>query len=153
MTYEEEAAERIKPHIGEYWCLAFQNAIEPYSHGYVDGRKKSEQEINRLNWEIKEIIEDNDYYQHENAELQQRNDAQAESIANYMRSIEKLNKKIKGLEAGEVCWHGDMDATIKQNLELKAELSDIKTAIKNYSKAETYQQQENAWESLLEFIN
>lgn len=40
-----------------------------------------------------------------------------------------------------------------ENKELKSELSDIKTAIRNYSKAETYQQQEITWESLLEFIN
>lgn len=39
------------------------------------------------------------------------------------------------------------------NDELKAELSDIKTAIRDYSKAETFQQQEITWESLLEFIN
>lgn len=41
----------------------------------------------------------------------------------------------------------------KENEKLKSELSDIKTAIRNYSKAETYQQQEITWNSLLEFIN
>lgn len=105
MTYEEEAAERIKPHIGEYWCLAFHNAIVPYSHGYVDGRKESEQEINRLNGEIKEILEDNDTLN---------------------KWIDELKEKIKGLEAGEVCWQGDMDKTIAQNIALKAEIEELK---------------------------
>lgn len=41
----------------------------------------------------------------------------------------------------------------KEIAELKAEVSDIKTAIRNYSKAKTYQQQEITWNSLLEFIN
>lgn len=31
----------------------------------------------------------------------------------------ELKEKIKGFESGNVAWQGDMDATIRQNLELK----------------------------------
>lgn len=42
-----------------------------------------------------------------------------------MASIEKLNEKIKGLEAGDVCWQGNMDTTIMQNFELKNEIDEL----------------------------
>lgn len=34
----------------------------------------------------------------------------------------ELKEKLKGFENGDVAWQGDMDRTIKQNLELKAQI-------------------------------
>lgn len=39
---------------------------------------------------------------------------------------EELKAKLKGFENGEVAWQGDMDMTIKQNLELKAQIEKMK---------------------------
>ncbi len=67
-----------------------------------------------------------------------------------IRDLEKANAELKEI----VSRSGYRIAELKHEIdELKSELSDIKTAIRNYSKAETYQQQENTWNSLLEFIN
>lgn len=40
-------------------------------------------------------------------------------ISEMLESEKTLKEKLKGFESGEVCWQGDMDATIKQNLDLK----------------------------------
>ena len=40
----------------------------------------------------------------------------------------ELKEKIKGLVSGEVCLQGDMDATIKQNLELKTQIEQLQQA-------------------------
>lgn len=127
---------------------------QSYLDGFADGRKLGKEE----QWKATEKAQKKTSarireLEKENAELKEYVSRTGYRIAELKHEIDEQIEKLKGLEAGEVCWQGDMDATIKQNLELKAELSDIKTAIRNYSKAETYQQQEITWESLLEFIN
>lgn len=42
------------------------------------------------------------------------------------KEIAELKGKMKGFESGDVAWQGDMDATIKQNLELKAQIEKMK---------------------------
>lgn len=50
-------------------------------------------------------------------------------IEEYRKENKELKEKIKGLEAGEVCWQGDMDATIKQNLALKSEVKELRNTL------------------------
>lgn len=74
---------------------------------YVEELQKENSE---LKWQLNEVIEDNDYYQKEN---------------------EELKAKLKGFENGDVAWQGDMDRTIKQNLELKAKIETMKKDFSN----------------------
>lgn len=46
--------------------------------------------------------------------------------ARLVEENEELKEKLKGFENGDVVWQGDMDATIKQNLELKAQIEKMK---------------------------
>lgn len=55
----------------------------------------------------------------ENAELKEYVSRTGYRIAELKHEIDELIEKLKGFEAGEVAWQGDMDATIKQNMELK----------------------------------
>lgn len=46
-------------------------------------------------------------------------------ISEILESEKALKEKLKGFESGEVCWQGDMDATIAQNLELKEHIESL----------------------------
>lgn len=48
----------------------------------------------------------------------------------------ELEVKLKGFENGDVAWQGDMDATIQQNIELKAQIEKMKN-VGNCKKAMT----------------
>lgn len=54
----------------------------------------------------------------------------AEYINSLFEENEELKAKIEALQNGtEVCWQGDMDRTIAQNLELKEQVEELKTRI------------------------
>ena len=48
-----------------------------------------------------------------------------DAIENLEKENAELKEKLKGFENGDVAWQGDMDATIKQNLELKAQIEQL----------------------------
>lgn len=51
------------------------------------------------------------------SELSEKELVQREIIIELVKENEELKAKIKGFENGEVAWQGDMDMTIKQNIE------------------------------------
>lgn len=44
----------------------------------------------------------------------------------FMQKLNTRLERLKGFESGEVVWQGDMNATIKQNLELKEQNMELK---------------------------
>lgn len=63
----------------------------------------------------------------ENKQLQTRFHIVPEHyLTEALDKCKELEEKVKGFESGNVAWQGDMDATIKQNIELKAQIEKMK---------------------------
>lgn len=109
MTVEEKAKESLKKRKGEYWCIKTDNVYIPYTEGYKDGLAEGEKIGKEEQWKATEK-------------------AQKKTSARIRVEKEnaELKEKLKGFENGDVAWQGDMDKTIKQNLELKSQIEELK---------------------------
>lgn len=100
MTEEEIEKEAKEYAQGNFYSE--QGFLYGYERGFEEGRKK-EADLIFESW------------------CKGSDDEQCE--CGFLKKIEKenaeLKEKLKGFENGDVAWQGDMDKTIKQNLELK----------------------------------
>ena len=88
---------------------------------------------------INMIVDNYEELEKENAELKKQLEM-AEQVAsdtpnlfiencNLKAENAELKAKLKGFESGDVAWQGDMDATIKQNIELKLKIDELTNSV------------------------
>jgi len=133
MTDEEKAMTSFKKNVCEVCeikdvcdvsildCRAYNLDYEDaYLDGLTEGRKLGKEE----QWKAMEKAQKKTSarireLEKANAELKEYVSRTGYRIAELKHEIDELIEKLKGFENGDVAWQGDMDATIKQNLELK----------------------------------
>lgn len=101
-------------------CERYKARYSSFLSGLAEGRKLGKEE----QWKATEKAQKKTSarireLEKENAELKEHVSRTGYRIAELKHEIDELIEKLKGFESGDVAWQGDMDETIKQNLELK----------------------------------
>ena len=65
----------------------------------------------------------------ENAELKEIVSRSGFRIAELKHECDELVARLNGIISGDVAWQGDMDATIKQNIELKRRIDELTNSL------------------------
>lgn len=113
----EKENEELKKRCSDY-AMQLKRFLKDEELSFLNCNPRSRLEILKENEELKETVSRSGY-----------------RIAELKHEIDELKEKLKGFESGDVAWQGDMDETIKQNLELKNEIEELKALHESDKKA------------------